>query len=111
MPAKADLAHATVVFAEDEPLSFLALGLPETANLVRIGGKGDDHLVDVEPRLDATDGPFYALLADPHSERTTATLARQRLALSGDCSRVRSNLLSGRHRAELCSLQRSRVLE
>ena len=118
MPAKPDLARATIVFAEDEPLSFLALGLPESANLVRIGGNllgppaaayGMDR--EAQRRLDASNGPFYALLADPRSQRTIATLARQRLALSGDCSKVRSNLLGGRHRAELCSLQRSDVLE
>lgn len=107
------LAQATVVLAEDQPLAFLALGFPPTTRFIRVGGNllGPPYPAyamdrDAARHLAAVEGPLYALLADPRSPAAVAALERQHLILDQDCAAVRSNLLSGNRRAELCRLRR-----
>jgi hypothetical protein len=61
---------------------------------------------EVTRRLARSSGPLYAILADSHSARSAAALARQQLAIDGRCEPIRSNLLRGTHHAELCPLRR-----
>lgn len=114
LPPLPGLERATVVLAENEPLSFLALGFPPGARFVRIGGNlmgppipayGLDRAAAA--RIAAADGPLYALLADPASPAAAAALARQALHRSGDCAALRANLLSPPHGAWLCPLRRA----
>lgn len=111
LPAVPQLDRATVVLADGEPLSFLALGFPASTRFVRVGGGllgppmpeyGMDHAAT--RHLAAADGPLYALLARSDSRDAQAALARQHLASSGECAPVRSNLLA--HDAWLCPLRR-----
>ena len=118
IPDVPGLQHATVVLAEDEPLAFLALAFPASTNFVRVSGNllgppsiayGMDR--EATRRLAGATGPLYAMLANHRSERVTSALARQQLAIAGNCAPIRSNLLVGIHHAELCSLERTHVLQ
>ena len=107
------LDRATIVFAENEPLAFLALALPANARFVRIGGNllgppYPEYGMDREAarRIAAADGPLYGVLADPKSDQVHEVLARQNLELSGACTPIHSNLLTGKFSAQLCPLQR-----
>lgn len=111
IPALPHLDRATILFVEDEPLAFLALGFPPNAHFVRIGGNilgwpyppyGMDR--EAARRIASAHGPLYALLLDPGSERVRATLARQQLALDRPCARISSNMLVGT--AQLCPAHR-----
>jgi hypothetical protein len=113
VPQMPGLDHATVVFAENEPLAFVALALPPGARFVRIGGNllgppypeyGMDR--EAKRRLAVADGPLYGVLADPRSEQVHDVLARQNLELAGACAPIHSNLLTGKFSAQLCPLQR-----
>lgn len=113
IPAFPRLEDATIVLAENEPLAFLAPGFPPTTRFVRIGGNllgppyapyGMDR--EAARRIAATEGPLYALLANPHSAQVAAVLARQHLVLGSTCAPIRSNLLTGKSSAQLCTLQR-----
>ena len=113
LPAFPDLDRATIVFAEDEPLSFLALEFPPGATFVRIAGNllGPPFPAyamdrDASRRLAAANAPLYALLANPESAQVRAAMARQGMLFGGPCEPIRSNLIRGNHRAELCPLRR-----
>jgi hypothetical protein len=111
IPAFPQLATATILFVEDEPLSFLALDFPPTAHFVRIGGNMlgwpyPDYAADREAarRIAAADGPLYALVRHPDSERVRENYARQHLVATAPCAPITSNmLLSGN--AQLCPVQ------
>lgn len=114
IPALAHLDKATIVLAEDEPLAFLALGFPPTANFVRIGGNllgppYPEYGMDREAarRLAAAEGPLYALLANPQADRVHDALVRQQLKFGVQCQPVHSNLLANGEQIQLCPLLRA----
>jgi len=99
IPALPGLNNATIMLVEDQPLAFLALGFPPTTRFVRIGGNilgppYPTYEMDREAarRIATADGPLYALVLDPGSERTGAVLARQHIELDFPCGAVKSNM-------------------
>ncbi|MDE2256892.1 MAG: DUF2029 domain-containing protein [Xanthomonadaceae bacterium] len=114
VPDIPDIDGATVIFAEDEPLAYLALGFPPTVTFVRIAGNlmgppyppsGLDAAA--ERRIAEAKGSLYALVAKPVTARTLAAFARQRLVLGDVCYRVSSNLMPKGNKALLCNVQRA----
>jgi hypothetical protein len=112
LPAFPRLAEATILFAEDEPLSFLALGFPPSANFVRIGGNllgwpYPYYAADREAarRIAAANGPLYAVVHNAGSERVRENYARQHLVATAPCAPIASNLLAGNSSAQLCPVQ------
>lgn len=112
IPELPDLAGATVVLAEDEPLAFLALVFPAGTSFVRVGGNllgppYPPYALDREAarRIVAARGTVYGLLAQPRSAHTLAALARAGLSPAGTCWPVRSNLLGDGRSVRLCPLQ------
>jgi hypothetical protein len=111
IPSFPRMDKSTILFVEDEPLSFLALGFPPTAHFVRIGGNllgwpYPDYAMDREAarRIAAADGPLYAIVHDPNSERVRENYARQHLVAAAPCAPITSNMLSGGS-AQLCPVQ------
>lgn len=113
IPALPELDRATIILAEDEPLAFLALAFPPSAQFVRIGGNllgppypayGMDR--EAARRIALAGGRMYALLEDPKSDRVRDVLERQKLVLIPPCAPVRANLLTRNSTVELCPLER-----
>jgi hypothetical protein len=111
IPELPRMDEATILFPEDEPLAFLALGFPPSTQFVRIGGNilgwpyppyGMDR--EAARRIASAHGPLYALLLDPDSERVKAVLARQLLALDRPCTQISSNMRVGS--PQLCPVRR-----
>jgi len=115
LPASVPVQDATIVFAEDQPLAFLALGFPSSARFVRIAGNFlgppyPEYAMDREARrrVDAAGGRLYAVLAQPHSAQVAAALARQNLVLGQSCAPIHSNLLARTDTIQLCPLSAPR---
>jgi hypothetical protein len=115
VPRAPALARGTVVLAENEPLSFLALGFPASTHFVRIAGNNfgppdAEYGMDRAARqhLNETDGPYFALLANPTDPDLPAALARHDFQLLPPCREVKSNLLTHQAHAYLCDLSRTR---
>ena len=115
VPKSPALAGATVVFAENEPLSFLALGFPASTQFVRISGNNmgtpwPEYGMDRAARrhLDEATGPFFALIAHPDDPDLPAALAQHDFQLRPPCQEVKSNLITANEHAYLCELNRTR---
>jgi hypothetical protein len=111
LPASFSAENATIVFAENEPLAFLALGFPPSTHFVRIAGSllgppRPEYAMDHEAarRLESAQGGLYAVLAKPDNARVIEALARQDLAVTYPCAPIHSNLLAPVDTIQLCPL-------
>ncbi|MEO8669761.1 MAG: hypothetical protein ABI411_00525 [Tahibacter sp.] len=114
LPTLPDLATATVLLVDDQPLAFLAPAFPATTRFVRIGGGMLGPPIpewrfdaDAATHLATAGEPLYVLLGKPQSALVTASLARRNLRLaSSECARVQANLLPPAIPIYLCNAQR-----
>ena len=97
-PPLADPARTLVVMAGLEPMGYVVPSFPPQVAFVRIDGWLDSPQAHskfgerMRARIDAHDGPIFAMFSYGETERALAAFDADGLVVAGDCEIIRSNV-------------------